>query len=75
MNNNIKLWKYKHYKWNEYLVLGIWKHSENLQEFVIYKSASDNNNEDWIIWIRPLDMFFEEVIINWIRMARFEFIS
>ncbi|MEF2176127.1 MAG: DUF1653 domain-containing protein [Candidatus Absconditabacteria bacterium] len=75
MNNKIKLGKYKHYKGNEYELIGIGKHTENLKEYAIYKALNGNENDNKKIWIRPLDMFFEEVIINGISMPRFELIS
>lgn len=47
---------YKHYKGNLYRVIGIGKHSENLEDMVIYQSI-DNH----AIWVRPLYMWEEEI--------------
>ena len=63
----IKLGKYKHYKGNEYEVICIGKHSETLEDMVVYKALYGNGD----IWIRPLKMFIEEVEINGEKIPRF----
>lgn len=75
MKNNIKLWKYKHYKWILYEVIWIWFHSETLEEMVFYKALYDSK-DFWqnTFWCRPKNMFFENVEINWILKPRFEYI-
>ena len=47
---------YQHFKGNIYKILGVGKHSETLEDYVVY---ADLNEEK--IWIRPYDMFLEEV--------------
>jgi len=44
---------YKHYKGGEYTILALAKHSETLEELVIYQ---DRNNPEKI-WARPVDIF------------------
>lgn len=66
----MKTWKYRHYKWKDYEVIWVWKHSENLEEFVIYKQLY---GEFWL-WIRPLKMFEENIILDWKEIPRLEFI-
>ena len=72
--DDVKLGKYKHYKGNMYQVIGIGRHSETLEEFVIYQALYDSKefgkNQ---IWIRPKKMFLENVIINGKEVPRFEF--
>jgi len=71
--NKLKLGKYKHFKTgNFYRVLGTAKHSENLEEFVVYECLYDNPKSK--LWVRPLSMFLEEVEINGKKIPRFEFI-
>lgn len=67
-------WIYKHYKtWKEYKVLGIWKHSETLEELVIYEALYENNLSK--IWCRPIEMFEEKVNHNWKTIKRFEYVE
>ena len=49
--------KYRHFKGMEYLVLHIAKHSETLEEMVVYQALYG----EYGIWVRPLDMFLEQV--------------
>jgi len=65
----IKPGKYKHFKGNLYEVIGIAKHSETLEELVIYKDSEGN------LWARPKPMFFEKVNTNSKEVQRFEFIE
>lgn len=51
---------YRHYKTNNlYKILAIGKHSETLEDMVVYEAQY--NNETSKVWIRPLKMFLEEV--------------
>ena len=62
---------YKHSKTgNLYRVLGIAKHSETLEDLVVYEALYDNPKSK--LWVRPLSMFEEEVEINGQKRKRFE---
>jgi len=50
----VKIGKYRHFKGRIYEVIAIAKHSETLEEMVVYK-----HNDD--IWVRPYSMFIEKV--------------
>jgi len=69
----LKLGKYKHYKGNFYKVLGVAKHSETLEDLVVYEALYDNPRSK--LWVRPLKMFVEEVEVEGKRVPRFEYIS
>ncbi|MBD3362420.1 DUF1653 domain-containing protein [Candidatus Dojkabacteria bacterium] len=64
---------YKHYKGNKYLVLGKAKHSETLEDLVVYISLYDNEMSK--IWVRPVEMFLEEVEYDGRKMPRFKYLD
>jgi hypothetical protein len=65
--------KYRHYKGKEYEVLGIARHSETLEEMVVYKALYQKEGEN--LWVRPAKMFLETVEVNGAKMPRFELLS
>jgi len=67
----VRTGKYKHYKGGQYEVLGIAKHSESLEEFVVYKALYGQGE----LWVRPLKMFLEEVEFNGKKVKRFKYIG
>jgi hypothetical protein len=69
MENNIK-GTYRHYKGKQYEVLDVVHHSETLEKMVLYKSLYDN--EIGNLWVRPYEMFFEEIEVDGKKVKRFE---
>lgn len=67
----IALGKYRHYKGNEYEVIAIAKHSETLEEMVVYRALYG----EFGIWVRPTSMWNEEVNVDGILQKRFEIIK
>lgn len=63
----IKKGIYEHFKGGRYRVLEVGKHSETLEELVVYQALGDEGE----IWIRPLDMFLEEVEVDGKMVGRF----
>jgi len=65
----IKKGKYRHFKGKYYEVIGVGRHSETLEEIVIYYDEKKD------LWARPATMFAEEIENNGKRVKRFEFIG
>ena len=49
--------RYRHFKGNEYEVLGVAKHSETLEEMVVYRALYGEHGP----WVRPASMWNETV--------------
>ncbi len=62
--------KYRHYKGNEYDVIGLAYHSETLEPLVIYKAVEYKKGAEF--WARPYSMFFDRVTIEGKTVPRFE---
>lgn len=60
--------RYRHYKGNEYAVIGVAKHSETEEEFVVYRALYGDHG----LWIRPVEMFVESVSVNGRAVPRFQ---
>jgi cyclomaltodextrinase len=67
MEENIK-GTYRHFKGGEYEVIDIAKHSETLEEFVVYRALYGTGE----LWVRPKDMFFGEKEVEGKMTPRFE---
>ncbi len=67
----IKLGKYRHYKGNEYLVIGLAKHSETLEPMVVYKALYG----DGALWVRPAQMWNQTVSQGDYQGPRFQYIG
>lgn len=63
--------RYAHYKGLHYKIIGIARHSETLEELVVYQGLYEENP----IWVRPLSMFLENVTIDGQSRPRFELIT
>jgi hypothetical protein len=60
--------RYRHYKGHEYEVLGVARHSETEEEYVVYRALYGDRG----LWIRPTAMFEEMVVIEGRHVPRFE---
>ena len=67
----IKPGLYRHFKGNMYKVLYTAKHSETMEEMVVYQALYG----DMGIWVRPRSMFCEEIVRDGKTFVRFEFIE
>ena len=68
---DIKLGVYRHFKGNEYEVLGVAKNSETLKPMVVYKALYGEGD----IWVRPAEMWNETVEKDGVRYKRFTLIK
>lgn len=64
---------YRHYKGNEYDVIGVAFHSETLEPLVIYRPLEIKKGPEF--WVRPYDMFFDTVAIDGATVPRFQKIN
>lgn len=60
--------KYRHYKGGNYQVIGTARHSETDEQLVVYRCLYDNDS----LWVRPLAMFLETVLVEGRVVPRFE---
>lgn len=68
MSHTPPLGKYRHFKGKEYEVICIAKHSEDLSPMVVYRALYGDGG----YWVRPLEMFLEEVELDGKKVRRFE---
>lgn len=53
----IKPGRYRHFKGKEYEVIGVAKHSETMEELVVYRALYGERG----LWVRPASMWNEQV--------------
>jgi hypothetical protein len=63
--------RYRHYKGKEYTVIGVARHSETGQELVVYRQEYG----DFGLWVRPKEMFLEEVTVEGQSVPRFLYLG
>ena len=68
---SLEIGRYRHYKGNEYEVIGVAKHSEDETNLVVYRPLYGEKG----LWVRPLDMFVETVEVDGDTKARFKYIG
>ena len=69
--DEIKTGKYKHFKGNEYEVIAIARHSETLEDMVVYRALYG----DFGFWVRPASMWNEIVERDGQKVQRFTYIG
>jgi hypothetical protein len=63
--------RYRHYKGNEYQVVGVARHSETEEELVVYRQLYG----EAALWVRPRAMFEETVTVAGRAQPRFAFVG
>lgn len=59
--------RYCHFKGNEYEVIGVAKHSETMEDLVVYRALYGEQG----LWVRPAAMWNERVELNGQLVQRF----
>jgi len=67
----VPLGRYRHYKGNEYTVIGVARHSETLDEMVVYRQEYGDRG----LWVRPRQMFLETVKVDGLEVPRFRYLG
>ena len=62
---------YEHYKRLRYKIIAVARHSETLEELVVYQALYG----EFDVWVRPLAMFLETVVIDEKTLPRFKLVS
>lgn len=71
MSDIIRPGKYRHFKGNEYQVIGTARHSETMELMVVYRALYG----DYGLWVRPASMWNETVIRDGKTFQRFTLIE
>jgi hypothetical protein len=69
--SSVQAGRYRHYKGNEYSVIGVARHSETEEELVVYRQEYGERG----LWVRPAAMFAETVKIDGRQVPRFELLA
>lgn len=64
---------YKHFRGKRYRVLGVAKHSETLEDFVVYRALYDNEVSK--LWVRPVPVFGDKVEFKGKPVPRFRYVG
>ncbi|MBW4056391.1 MAG: DUF1653 domain-containing protein [Proteobacteria bacterium] len=67
----VRCGRYRHYKGNEYEVIDVAYHSETEEEMVVYRKLYGDRS----LWVRPLGMFIETVLVDGQMVPRFEWVG
>ena len=69
--HKLQLGLYQHYKGGLYTLEEVAFHHESLEEWVVYRAEYGEK----LLFLRPLEMFLEEVEINGVKQPRFLFVG
>ena len=64
----LEMGTYRHYKGKLYNVIEVAIHTETLEDMVVYQALYG----EYRIWVRPLQMFLEDVEVDGKLQKRFE---
>lgn len=67
----IKPGKYRHFKGNYYEVIGVARHSETMEEMVVYRALYGEHS----LWVRPAAMWTETIDRDGYHGPRFQYVE
>lgn len=67
--------KYRHYKGKMYEVVGLARHSETMEELIVYKALYTTEFGDGSLWVRPKKMFMENIVVDGQEQPRFRYVG
>ncbi len=73
--DKIRCGLYEHFKGKRYEVIGVARHSETLEPLVVYKALYRGDFPEGSLWVRPLDMFTENVLADGKEIPRFRYLG
>ena len=71
MSESLRLGRYRHFKGKYYEVLGVARHSETMEEYVVYRALYGER----VLWVRPLSMFTQMVKRDGKLQPRFAYVE
>ncbi|MFR1801480.1 MAG: DUF1653 domain-containing protein [Faecalispora jeddahensis] len=71
MEETLKPGRYRHFKGNEYELLYVARHSETLEEMVVYRALYGEGG----VWVRPADMWNEIIARDGVSVPRFSYLG
>ena len=71
MSESLRLGRYRHFKGKYYEVLGVARHSETMEEYVVYRALYGEQG----LWVRPLSMFTQMVERDGKLQPRFAYVE
>ena len=69
--SEIRLGRYRHFKGNEYEVIGVARHSETLEPMVVYKALYGDGG----LWVRPAAIWNQTVERDGKILPRFTYLK
>ena len=69
--NAIKPGRYRHFKGNEYEVIGLARDSESMQPMVVYRALYGEGG----LWVRSAEMFGEVIQRDGVAVQRFQYVG
>lgn len=73
--DELKIGTYQHYKGNFYEVIGLARHSETLEELVVYRAVDESPDYGKnALWVRPKALFRENILREGKEIPRFTYV-